>query len=110
MKKFYILHFTFFILCACRQQMAEQPRYDPLEPSTFWADGQSARPRVEDTVARGELRDDEQFYAGGSANAIAVDFPIPITMETLRRGQERYNIYCAPCHDRVGTGNGMIVQ
>jgi mono/diheme cytochrome c family protein len=97
-------------LTACRQQMAEQPRYDPLEPSTFWADGQSARPLVEGTVARGELRDNEQFYAGGSANAIAIDVPIPITMETLRRGQERYNIYCAPCHDRVGTGNGMIVQ
>lgn len=97
-------------LAACRQQMAEQPRYDPLEPSVFWADGQSARPLVEGTVARGELRDDEQLYAGGSTTAIAVEFPIPVTLATLRRGQERYNIYCSPCHDRTGSGNGMIVQ
>lgn len=97
-------------LLSCRQRMAEQPRYDPLESSTLWADGQSARPLVEGTVARGELRDDEQLYYGGSGTNLAAQFPFPITIETLRRGQERYNIFCSPCHDRVGNGNGMIVQ
>jgi mono/diheme cytochrome c family protein len=97
-------------MIACRQQMADQPRYDPLEASTFWSDGQSARPVVAGTVARGELRDDEQFYNGGSGTAVATEFPLPITLEVLRRGQERYNIYCTPCHDRTGSGNGMIVQ
>ena len=90
--------------------MAEQPRYDPLESSGLWDDGQSARPLVEGTVARGELRDDEQFYSGGSGTSVAVEFPFTITMEVLRRGQERFNIFCAPCHDRTGSGSGMIVQ
>lgn len=95
---------------ACRQKMAEQPRYDPLEPSVLWADGQSARPLVEGTVARGELRDNDQLFFGGTGNNLATQFPFPITMDVLRRGQERYNIFCSPCHDRTGSGNGMIVQ
>jgi|SRR5262245_13648074 len=101
---------TLVLLTSCRQQMAEQPRYDPLESSVLWDDGQSARPLVEGTVARGELRDDEQFYSGGSGTSVAVEFPFTITMEVLRRGQERFNIFCAPCHDRTGSGSGMIVQ
>ncbi|MGH7926819.1 MAG: c-type cytochrome, partial [Candidatus Binatia bacterium] len=88
--------------------MAEQPRYDPLEASEFFADGQSARPLVENTVARGELRDDEHFYAGMSGGTPAATFPFPITLEILQRGRERFNIYCSPCHSRVGDGDGMI--
>ena len=98
------------MIAACRQQMAEQPRYDPLEPSSFFADGQSARPPVQGTVARGQLREDEVFFTGGTGTTVASEFPMPVTMDLLRRGQERYNIYCTPCHDQTGSGNGMIVQ
>ena len=98
------------MMAACRQEMADQPRYDPLEESKFFPDGQSARPLVEGTVARGQLRDDEQFFSGGSDTAVATEFPSPVTIEMLYRGQERYEIYCTPCHDRTGSGNGMIVR
>ena len=92
----------------CRQQMAEQPRYDPLEASQFFTDGQSARPLVENTVARGQLRGDEHFYTGGSGGALAKTFPFAITLGILQRGQERYGIYCSPCHSLTGDGDGMI--
>lgn len=98
------------MMAACRQEMADQPRYDPLEASKFFPDGQSARPLVEGTVARGQLKDDEQFFNGGTDTAVATEFPLPVTIEVLQRGQERYEIYCTPCHDRTGSGNGMIVR
>jgi hypothetical protein len=97
-------------LTGCRQQMADQPRYDPLEPSAFFEDGQSARPLVPGTVARGDLRDDTHFYNGTVAGAPAKTFPFPVSVKVLERGQERYNIFCSPCHDRTGKGEGMIVQ
>ena len=93
---------------ACRQKMANQPRYDPLEPSDFFADGMSARPRIPGTVARGELAVDP-IVATGKVNGQDVDgFPIPVTAEVLNRGQERFTIYCSECHGRLGDGNGMI--
>ena len=84
--------------------MADQPRYDPLEASSFFPDGQSARPLVENTVARGTLGDDELFYNGTQGGTPATLFPFPITMAVMQRGQERFNIYCSPCHARTGTG------
>jgi mono/diheme cytochrome c family protein len=90
--------------------MHDQPKQEPLEASTFFRDGQGSRPLVEGTVARGELREDEHLYTGKVNGQPATTFPFPITRETMDRGQDRYNIYCAPCHDRAGTGNGMIVQ
>ena len=99
-----------FGLVACQQKMADQPRYKPLQKSDFFADERGARPLVEGTVARGHLEADEHFYAG-KINGNPVDrFPFPITKEVLLRGQERYNIFCSPCHDQVGTGQGMIVR
>ena len=100
----------FVMMAACRQEMADQPRYDPLEASKFFPDGQSARPLVEGTVARGQLKEDEQFFNGGTDTVVATEFPLPVTIEVLQRGQERYEIYCTPCHDRTGSGNGMIVR
>jgi mono/diheme cytochrome c family protein len=97
-------------IAGCRQQMADQPRYDPLEASAFFADGGSARSPVPGTVARGELRDDAHFFYGITAGIPAKIFPFPITLEALQRGRERYDIYCAPCHARTGKGDGMIVQ
>ncbi|HWP59565.1 MAG TPA: cytochrome c [Candidatus Acidoferrales bacterium] len=90
--------------------MARQPRYDPLEPSAFFDDGQSARLPVPGTVARGQLRQDEHFYQGLSRGAPATTFPFPIDMKTLERGRDRFDIFCSPCHDRTGGGDGMVVQ
>lgn len=97
-------------IAGCRQQMADQPRYDPLEASTFFKDGQSARPLPPGTVARGELRLDAHLYQGIVGGVPAKSFPFPVTLAVLQRGQERFNIYCAPCHSRTGDGDGMIVR
>jgi mono/diheme cytochrome c family protein len=97
-------------IAGCNQEMANQPKYKPYAPSTFFADGRSARPLVEGTVARGHLRLDEQVYTGKIAGKLADMLPFPVTRALLERGQERYNIYCTPCHDHVGHGQGMVVR
>lgn len=94
----------------CRQAMYDQPRYEPLEASAEFPDRTSARPLVEGTVARGQLREDTHLYQGMVNGALAETFPFPITREDLLRGQERYLIYCAPCHGAAGDGHGMIVE
>jgi hypothetical protein len=94
----------------CRQDMHDQPRYEPLEASAFFADGRSARAPVTGTVARGQLPPDTYFSTGKIDGEFGNALPFPVTHRLLERGQERYNIYCAPCHDRVGTGQGMIVR
>jgi mono/diheme cytochrome c family protein len=103
-----------FLLFSCKghgptlQRMADQPKYDPLEASDFFADGQSARPRIPGTVARGEIANDG-FIATGKINGVEADgFPFPITEQVMNRGEERFNIYCSPCHSKVGDGNGMV--
>ena len=99
---------AFFLLTSCRQKMANQPKYDPLEPSDFFADGMSARPRIAGTVARGEASI-TGFLATGKINGQDGDgFPMPVTLDVMNRGQERFNIYCSECHGRLGDGNGMI--
>jgi cytochrome c553 len=96
---------------ACRQDMHDQPKYIPLRPSSFFDDGRSARPIPEGTVARGHLNADPAFYTGKGPDGKYVDrFPFPITKQVLLRGQDRYNIYCTPCHDRLGTGNGVVAR
>ena len=97
-------------LAGCRQDMHNQPKYIPLRESAFFADGSSARPLVDDTVARGTLQDDSAFFTGKSGTALVDTLPIPLTRALLDRGEQRFNIYCAPCHDRAGTGRGMIVR
>jgi mono/diheme cytochrome c family protein len=96
------------LLGACRQKMANQPRYDPLESSDFFADGMAARPRIPGTVARGELSNNPFLDTGKVGGVDGDGFPFPVTAELLDRGQERFNIYCSECHGRVGDGNGMI--
>src|SRR4051812_6170332 len=88
----------------CRQDMHDQPKYQPLEHSVFFEDGRASRPLLAGTIARGHLREDEQLYTGKSGNDPVTAFPFPVDEKTLRRGQERYDIYCSPCHDRIGTG------
>jgi mono/diheme cytochrome c family protein len=97
-------------LASCRQDMHDAPRYDPLEESAIWRNGMSAQPIVQGTVARGHLNDDTALYEGKLNGQPATTFPFAITRAELERGQERYNVYCSPCHDRTGTGNGMVVQ
>ena len=88
--------------------MANQPRYDPLEPSDFFADGMSARPRIPGTVARGELAVNA-FMASGKINGADGDgFPMVVDANVMNRGEERFDIFCSECHGKVGDGNGMI--
>ena len=97
-------------LAACRQDMHDAPRYDPLEASTFFTDGRSARMPVANTVARGTLREDEHLYQGTIDGQLTDTFPMPVTAEMMARGRERFNVFCSPCHGRTGQGNGMVVQ
>jgi hypothetical protein len=90
--------------------MADQPRHDPLEASAFFADGRASRDLVPGTVARGQAHLDGPLYTGRVGGDEVSELPLPLTPALLARGRERYNIYCAPCHDQVGTGHGMIVQ
>lgn len=98
------------LLAGCRQDMHDQPKYKPLARSDFYADLRSARPPVEHAIARGQLHEDTYFYSGLIGNsATPGDYmPFPVTMEVLQRGRERFNIYCAPCHSRLGDGNGIV--
>jgi len=86
-----------------RQDMANQPKNRPLSPSEFFVDGRSERPLVENAVARGALVDDELFLPKDSNN-----FPLPVDLKLLERGEERYKIFCSPCHGLQGDGNGMV--
>jgi mono/diheme cytochrome c family protein len=95
---------------ACRQDMHDTPRYEPLEASTFFRDGRGSRTLVANTVARGTLHEDTHLYEGKINGQLADTFPIPVTEEVMDRGQERFNVFCSPCHGRTGQGNGMIVQ
>jgi len=98
------------VASGCRQDMHDQPKYQPLERSTFFEDGRASRPLLAGTIAQGQLRDDAQLYTGKSGKDFVTTFPFPITEQVLRRGQQRFNIYCSPCHDRLGTGLGMVVR
>jgi mono/diheme cytochrome c family protein len=98
------------ILAGCRQDMHDQPKFFPQRGTDFYADGRSARPQVDNTVARGQMHGDAYFYTGMINGAEGNTYPFPVTMDVLQRGQERYNVYCSPCHSRVGNGQGMIVE
>jgi mono/diheme cytochrome c family protein len=94
----------------CRQDMHNQPKYKPLRASAFFGDGSSARPLVEGTVARGTLQEDVAFFTGKNGNTPVAEIPFPVDEAVVNRGQDRYNVFCSPCHDAAGTGRGMVVQ
>jgi hypothetical protein len=103
------------LVAGCRQDMQDQPKMFPQRGTDFYADHRGARPQVLNTVARGQLHDDSYFYTGvvQGANGYREEqnfMPFPVTLEVLKRGQERFNIYCTPCHSRVGNGLGEIVE
>ncbi len=122
---------------ACRQDMQDQPRMKPFRSTTFFRDGMSSRPPVTGTVPRGHLRADREFFTGkkstagtaapagaqtatppgaNAAQGIAAypddveEFPLPITHDVVKRGKERYDIFCSACHGMTGNGDGMIVR
>lgn len=96
--------------CEIRKAMYDQPKLRPLQKSEFFSDHRASRPLIEGTVPRGHLREDAHLYDGVVNGQPAESFPFPVTREVLLRGQERFNIFCSTCHDRSGSGNGMIVQ
>ncbi len=105
-----VLTLALAALAGCRQDMHNQPKYKPLRESDFFADGRSARPLPEGTVSRGDQEQDTYYYTGKVNGQPGNELPMPVTKEVLDRGEERYNIYCSPCHSKVGDGKGMIVQ
>jgi hypothetical protein len=103
------------LLVGCRQDMQNQPKIISQRGSELFADHRGARPQVANTVARGQLREDSYFYTGVVQGSDGYrqeknELPFPVTLDVLKRGQERFNIYCTPCHSRVGNGLGEIVQ
>lgn len=104
-----LVMFVALLVAGCdntlRQDMANQPRIDPLAPSTFFDDGRSERPIIDNTVARGSIENDS-LYEPKDSNA----FPLPLTKELLVRGKERYEIFCTPCHGLQGDGQGMVAM
>ena len=124
----------FVSLCACRQDMHDQPRLEPLEANPFFADGRSARSQVPGTIARGQLQTDRHFFAGRSEKKmpepalfpvteeelartlarlggapLADTFPFPMTRQMIDRGRARFEVFCSPCHGRLGDGGGIVV-
>lgn len=108
--------FTLALLAAtalaagCRQDMHDAPRYEAFEASATFADGRASRGLPTGTIARGSLREDEALNTGKAAGELVDQFPFAITHADLQRGRQRFNIYCTPCHGRIGDGNGMVVQ
>jgi len=91
--------------------MDNQEKYKPQAESQFFADGATMRTPVEGTVARGELRDDDEFFIGKDKDGKYIkEAPVAVTAEALQRGQERFNIYCAPCHSKVGDGKSIMIE
>jgi mono/diheme cytochrome c family protein len=108
-RRFALLACATLACAGCRQDMQDQPKFVPQRSTTFFSDGRSVRPQVEHTVARNQMN--EGFFYTGTMDGKEVDMlPFPVTAQLMARGQERFNIYCTPCHSRVGNGDGMIVQ
>jgi mono/diheme cytochrome c family protein len=118
-KSFYLIFLSVILLLTTGcdivpLHMREQPRYEPLEASTFWPDGMASRPLPANTIPRGEwgeIKLNPVYYTGRiSEDEFVPEAPIDVDRTLLLRGQERYEIFCAPCHGQSGDGNGMIVQ
>jgi mono/diheme cytochrome c family protein len=98
------------LLAGCQGRMKDQPRVEPYEASAFFSDGQGSRPLVANTVPREGFTEDMTFLTGMDNGSPATAIPMPVTLDVIQRGQERYNIFCAPCHGLDGDGDGIIVQ
>jgi mono/diheme cytochrome c family protein len=123
------------LAAGCQQKMADQPSYRAYEPSAFFPDGMAARRLPDGVVAREWVRSTDPLMTGLKAGARGApapagekaeatpppdaptdpgkfvdEFPFALARADLDRGQERYTIFCAVCHDPVGTGNGKIPE
>lgn len=96
--------------CEIRKAMYDQPKYRPLAYSPFFGDDRASRPLIDGTVARGHLNDDLHWYTGKAGDQPVDTMPYPVTRELLVRGQERFDIFCSPCHGATGDGRGMVVR
>ncbi len=92
----------------CRQDMFEQPKFKPLDEDRFFTDGRSARPIPAGTLRYGETDQSEAMAQGTQNGVFVATIPVPVNETLLKRGQERFDIYCSPCHGRTGDGHGMI--
>jgi cytochrome c len=98
------------VLAGCRQDMHDQPRFKPYAGTSFFPDGRSARPALDGTVSRGHLKTDARLHKGREGDGFTAQIPLPVTKAFIERGQARFNIYCTPCHGRLGDGEGMVVK
>jgi mono/diheme cytochrome c family protein len=106
-----LLMLLFIGLAGCRNDMRDGSRLKPLEPLDFFPDRQSARPLVEGTIAQGQNRmENELLFTGHVNGQLSNTLPMPLSRELLARGQERFNIFCSPCHDQTGAGLGIVVR
>jgi hypothetical protein len=102
--------FLALLALACRQDMHDQPKLKPYAASGFFADERGSRQHVAGTVARGQLREDPLLFTGKQDGKPAAEVPFPLTLQVLERGQQRYLIYCTPCHGQTGRGDGIVVR
>lgn len=103
---------TMLILCtftACRRDMFNQPKSNPLRESDFFPDGSASLPIPPHTVARSDLQNDEAFNTGMIGTNLVTTFPFAVTREIIERGQQRFQINCVPCHGETGAGNGIVI-
>lgn len=110
MRRLIFLGALLLALTGCGRNMYEQARFEEDEPSTFFADGTSSQPLPDGVVSRSRGGIDEVFFTGQDENGLLAEPPLEVTQEVLERGQERYNVFCSPCHNYSGDGQGMIVQ
>lgn len=98
-------------LTGCHTDMWVQPKvHEPFQESKFYADGMTARPLIPGTVARGHIRLDEPFFTGFKNGKLITEFPLKVDEELIRRGEDRFKIFCTPCHGQLGDGQGMIAK
>ena len=122
MQRLIVIASIALLATACRGQESRQPpvhliqdmdfqdKFEAQEANPFFADGRAMRPQVEGTVARDGARLDDAYYRGRENGAPVTELPVELSAELLDRGEERYNIFCAPCHDRAGRGQGTVVK
>lgn len=110
------------VLASCRGQLSkeepvhpnmnmdQQERFEPQEENNFFADNRAMRQPVDGTIARGHLKQNKPLYQGiNEDSSFVTEIPVDVTKSFLYRGQDRYNIYCTPCHGIAGDGNGIIM-
>jgi mono/diheme cytochrome c family protein len=98
------------LFASCRPDMMNQPKAKALSESDFFSNGANARQPPAHTVARGDARGNTAFYTGQTNGIYVTQLPVKLTRDVMSRGRERFEAICAECHDRTGSGNGMVVQ